>query len=142
MSKRDTLLEMVRSIREGIKTSPGLSHAPFSDEGWAIIEEALSPEERDNILEQAARACEKRAERRFEENGTREWDTGATYYGGSAAEEYEARDEEDADCAAAVRALKASSSPQRTTCHCPDPDDCLYGGPACPEGERRKQAKK
>lgn len=46
MSKRETLLVMVRSIREGIKTSPGLSHAPFSDEGWAIIEAALAPEER------------------------------------------------------------------------------------------------
>jgi hypothetical protein len=44
MSKRETLLEMVRGIREGIKTSPGLSHAPFSDEGWAIIEAALSTE--------------------------------------------------------------------------------------------------
>ena len=25
-------------------------------------------------------------------------------------------------------------------CSCPDPDDCLWGGPACPAGERRKAA--
>lgn len=24
-------------------------------------------------------------------------------------------------------------------CHCPDPDDCLYGGPACADGEERKR---
>ena len=42
MTKQEALLEMVRGIREGFKRSPGLSSAPFSDEGWAIIEEALA----------------------------------------------------------------------------------------------------
>ena len=34
--------EMVRQMRKQIKESPGLSHAPFSDEGWGVIEAALS----------------------------------------------------------------------------------------------------
>ena len=54
--------------------------------------------------EACARLCEKQAEERFHNYGTREHDTGATYYSGRAAEEYEARDEEDEACAAAIRA--------------------------------------
>ena len=57
-------------------------------------------------LEQAARVCEKRAEERFQELGTTEHDTGASYYSGRGAEEYGARDEEDESCAAEIRALK------------------------------------
>jgi hypothetical protein len=33
---------MVKAIRRQIARSPGLSNSPFSDEGWAVIEEALS----------------------------------------------------------------------------------------------------
>lgn len=58
-------------------------------------------------LEEAAKVCEKRAELRFQENGTTEWDTGASYYGGSCEAEYTIRDEEDEDCAFAIRAMKA-----------------------------------
>lgn len=54
--------------------------------------------------EACACLCEKRADERFSEYGTREHDTGATYYSGLVAEEYEARDEEDEACAAAIRA--------------------------------------
>jgi len=54
--------------------------------------------------EACARLCEKQADDRFADYGTREHDTGATYYSGRAAEEYEARDEEDNNCAAAIRA--------------------------------------
>lgn len=62
-------------------------------------------------LEEAARACEKIAEERFAEYGIRESDTGATYYSGTRAEELDTRDEEDADCAAAIRALAAQPAP-------------------------------
>lgn len=53
--------------------------------------------------EECARECERRAEERFDEYGTRESDTGATYYTGSRADEFEAKDEEAEDCAAAIR---------------------------------------
>lgn len=49
---------------------------------------------------------ERRAEERFEEYGTREWDTNATYYQGAAGETYEALDEEDEAIATAIRARK------------------------------------
>ena len=65
-----------------------------------LIEEKVSIRER----EACARLCEKQAADRFADYGTREHDTGATYYSGRAAEEYEARDEEDEACAAAIRA--------------------------------------
>lgn len=53
--------------------------------------------------EACARLCEKMAEARFADYGTREHDTGASYYRGRASEEYEARDEENNNCAAAIR---------------------------------------
>ncbi len=60
-------------------------------------------------LEEAARACEKLAEERFNDHGIREPDTGACYYGGRVEEEYQARDEEDDECAKAIRALAAKN---------------------------------
>jgi len=60
-------------------------------------------------LEEAARACEKLAEERFNDHGTREPDTGACYYGGRIEEEYQTRDEEDNECAKAIRALAAKN---------------------------------
>lgn len=68
------------------------------------IEQALIEER-----EICAKICEKQAEERFFEHGTRETDTGATYYRGRMAEEYEARDEEDESCAAAIRQLSEKS---------------------------------
>lgn len=53
--------------------------------------------------ERCARIVERRAEARFAENGTREWDTNATYYQGGMAEIYEALDEEADEIAAAIR---------------------------------------
>lgn len=38
----DTVLGMVRGMRDQIDRSPGLSSAPFSDDGWATIERALA----------------------------------------------------------------------------------------------------
>lgn len=29
--------------------------------------------------------------------------------------------------------------PPISDCHCPNPDDCLWGGPACLDGEERKR---
>lgn len=60
-------------------------------------------------LEEAARACEKLAEERFNDHGIREPDTGACYYGGRVEEEYQTRDEEDDECAKAIRALAAKN---------------------------------
>jgi hypothetical protein len=34
---------------------------------------------------------------------------------------------------------KKPDMPPIGDCHCPNPDDCLYGGPACPNGEERKR---
>lgn len=53
--------------------------------------------------ERCARIVERRAEERFDEHGTREHDTNACYYTGLNADEYETRDMEDEDCAAAIR---------------------------------------
>ncbi len=39
---REAVLGMVRAIRRKLARSPGLGEAPFSDEGWATIEAALS----------------------------------------------------------------------------------------------------
>lgn len=41
MTKEEIVLGMVRGVRAQIARSPGLSSAPFSDEGWATIEAAL-----------------------------------------------------------------------------------------------------
>ena len=53
--------------------------------------------------ERCARIAEKRREARFEENGTREPDTNATYYEGHMAEIYEELDEEDEAISSAIR---------------------------------------
>lgn len=55
--------------------------------------------------EAAAKVCEKRAELRWQENGVTEHDTNASYYPRSH-EWCETADEEDEDCATAIRALK------------------------------------
>lgn len=57
------------------------------------------------LIERAAKACERRKHERFEENGTTEEDTNASYYTGIDAESYEAKDEECEACALAIRAL-------------------------------------
>lgn len=62
----------------------------------------------DAIIERCARVVERIAEARFEEHGTREYDTNATYYQGSQAEFFEAMDEENEDCAKAIRSLKST----------------------------------
>lgn len=56
-------------------------------------------------LEVAAKVCERRAEDRFSDHGTREGDTGAAYYQGTHGDEYGIRDEEDDDCAAYIRRI-------------------------------------
>lgn len=69
-----------------------------------------------DTIERCANVCEKVAERRFEEYGYTESDTGASYYHvKSTRDEYETRDEEDVDCAVAIRALAPSrqTEPQR-----------------------------
>lgn len=39
---RQHTLDMVRGFRETLKRSPGLGVAPFSDDGWRIVEQALT----------------------------------------------------------------------------------------------------
>lgn len=70
----------------------------------------LAEDVRLKTLETAARACEKLAEERFNDHGTREPDTGACYYGGRVEEEYQTRDEEDDECAQAIRALASMAT--------------------------------
>ena len=76
----------------------------------AAAAEAKLASVRADTIEKCAKVCEKRAYERFGEFGTTEHDTGATYYGGKAGEIYESMDEEDDDCAKAIRAL----APERT----------------------------
>ena len=56
-------------------------------------------------VERCAKVCERRAEERFAEHGTRDPDTNACYYGGRMEDVYSSLDEEDDDCAAAIRAF-------------------------------------
>jgi hypothetical protein len=63
------------------------------------------------VKEKCAEACEKIADERFEEYGITESDTGASYYSGRTGDEYEARDEEDHNCAAAIRAMEVGETP-------------------------------
>ena len=53
--------------------------------------------------EQAAVIIQRRMDERFEEHGTREYDTNACYYEGSAGETYEALDEEAEELMGAIR---------------------------------------
>lgn len=71
-----------------------------------LIEALARPSDRNDVIEECARLVERRAEERFNEHGTREWDTNATYYEGAVGETYEALDEEDEAIAAAIRARK------------------------------------
>jgi hypothetical protein len=57
------------------------------------------------LREALAKLCEKRAARRFEEFGYTESDTNASYYTGRYKELGDSLDEEDDDCAAAIRAF-------------------------------------
>ena len=76
----------------------------------AAMQRAKRPqEERDKALEEAASVIQRRMDVRFEEHGTREWDTNACYYEGSAGETYEALDEEAEELIAAIRALKGAT---------------------------------
>lgn len=56
-------------------------------------------------IEAGAKIIERRMGLRFEEHGTREWDTNACYYQGAAAETFEALDEEADEAIAAILAL-------------------------------------
>ena len=74
----------------------------------ARIDSALASAEageRDSVIEECARVCEKRAERRWEEHSYTEPDTNAGYYVGEWKLLGNSLDEEDNDCAAAIRAL-------------------------------------
>ncbi len=88
---------------EQIKAIAALANIAATTDFAAILA-ALS--DRDVVLEEAAKVAERRRDQRFEEYGTREPDTNATYYSGSMAETYEDLDEEDEEIAQAIRALK------------------------------------
>lgn len=55
-------------------------------------------------FEMAAKVADKRAEDRFADFGTIEWDTNASYYSGRRGEVLDELDEEDAEIAQAIRA--------------------------------------
>lgn len=55
-------------------------------------------------FEMAAKVADKRAEDRFADFGTTEWDTNASYYSGRRGEALNELDEEDAEIAQAIRA--------------------------------------
>lgn len=61
---------------------------------------------RNDALESAAKVCERRAADRFSEFGVTEWDTNFSYYPGKDEDLLNSLDEEDDDCAKAIRALK------------------------------------
>jgi hypothetical protein len=56
-------------------------------------------------FEMAAKVADKRAEDRFADYGTTEWDTNASYYSGRRGEALDELDEEDWDIAKAIREL-------------------------------------
>ena len=56
----------------------------------AVVPLLARPSDRNDVIEECARLVERRAEERFNEHGTREWDTNATYYEGAVGETYEA----------------------------------------------------
>ena len=58
--------------------------------------------EQETTVRNCADICKRIAEKRFEEFGITESDTGASYYSKRVSEEYETRDEEDDNCAAAI----------------------------------------
>lgn len=70
------------------------------DEAFAAHREAAIASERAAVVA----LIQKRMDVRFNENGTREWDTGWTGYTGRAAEIFEAEDEEDEAIIAAIKA--------------------------------------
>lgn len=85
---------------------------------------------REEEREACAKVCERRAEERFTQHGIREPDTGAEYYKGRTAEEYETRDEEANDCAAEIRALNGSTATQLSTANAevaPSPEGAGQG---------------
>lgn len=59
---RQHVLDMVRGVRAKIQRSPGMSHSPFSDDGWRIIEGALTDTgvsaTRENVIEECAKVLE------------------------------------------------------------------------------------
>lgn len=73
--------------------------------GWEAFQAAVAwatARER----ERCAKVCEKRAELRFEAHGYTEPDTNASYYVGEYRDLGDSLDEEDADCAAAIRSAE------------------------------------
>lgn len=84
----------------------------YAEDRWKLIERLKTLQARpdarthDDTLEEAAKLVECRMEQRFEEHGTRDWDTNTTYYEGAAAGIYESLDEEDEAIAQAIRNLK------------------------------------
>lgn len=91
--------------RIAVKISAGEMDRHHLVQAFARFEQAIRRDE----AEKCARIAEKRAEDRFAECGTRDWDTNAYYYEGAAAETYEALDEEDEAIAAALRARHADT---------------------------------
>ena len=74
--------------------------------GYWYVKKSHAERQIDSTLEEAAKVCEKRAAVRWDSKGYTEPSTNASYYPGRAAEVNTAMDEEDEDCAAAIRALK------------------------------------
>ena len=87
----------------------GMQSAKDEAETRAETAEAKLREARGLALEEAAKVVEAIADNRFREHGSTEPDTNASYYQGSQAEFYEAQDEENENCVAAIRALKQRS---------------------------------
>lgn len=79
------------------------------------------------MREVAEDACQKRADRRFEEFGVTEPDTNASYYSGRRAETLEELDEEDDACASAIRAIDPASLRQSLPATSPELPEGLYG---------------
>ncbi len=71
---------------------------------WDAAPDLAPGEERARALEEAAGICEKRAERRWQEHGYTDPETNAGEHQGSQRDWYQAQDEEDENCAAAIRA--------------------------------------
>lgn len=103
MLTEDMIEKVRRAYREAELFGGNESHC------WEAAIRTLAP----MVLDMAARIPQRRMEERFAEHGTREWDTNATYYSGSAGELYESLDEEDDEIGVAILALKETFNEPR-----------------------------
>ena len=105
---RDVVLNQRGALAENGMTSEQvndvLAEIDSTEDSIAAGRALLVQKERETI-ERCAKVCEDRAKRRWVEDGYTELDTNASYYPKPQREWNEAQDEEDENCADAIRSI-------------------------------------